>query len=68
MTVYPLRRVKDSRFIQSRYNRPGAGLNKVLLECGHIEYRKASLPVPKQCRCRDCFMQRVAAPIIRKTF
>jgi hypothetical protein len=67
-TMLPLRRVVAAKFLQSRYNRPGSGLNKVLLECGHIEYRKASLPVPNKCRCYDCFKGREVNPRDKKSF
>jgi len=67
MAVYPLRRVKVARFIQSRYNRPGSGSWHLLLECGHDEFRKGSA-LPTQCRCRDCGLGRKVDPNLKKEF
>lgn len=53
-TTYPFRQVVRSEFIQSRYSPPGHGSYQFTLECGHVEFAKASYGVPRFKRCREC--------------
>jgi hypothetical protein len=60
MQLAPLREVIDAE--------EGTRRTVILrLECGHSLIRKAS-GKGKRVRCKQCFMQNVAAPIIQKAF
>jgi hypothetical protein len=55
--LYPLRKVKEITFCQSKYSRPGHGSNRFFLECGHIAWAKYSQGHPSHKRCRDCWLE-----------
>lgn len=48
------RRVLKVDFMTTKYNRPGEGTNRFVLECGHETFAKASQGTPKRKHCRDC--------------
>lgn len=50
----PFRKVIDIEFYTTRYNRPGEGSKKLILECGHYRFEKQSYPTPKRARCSEC--------------
>ena len=56
--AYPMRKVVATRFVSSKYARPGEGCYWFTLECGHEEISKASNGTPKRKRCRDCGLGR----------
>lgn len=50
----PFVKVVGFQFVTNRYCRRGEGSNRIILACGHEHYQKASVPVPRRKRCRDC--------------
>lgn len=56
---YPLRKVVQVTFCQSKYSKSGYGTNVFTLECGHQAYAKYSQGEPKRKRCRDCWFPTV---------
>lgn len=50
----PFRKVIGWFFFQSKYARPGHGSNRLDLECGHNNWRKGSVAIPKKARCMEC--------------
>lgn len=50
-----LRKVKDIEYVGAcRYTGYIAKSIKLMLECGHEQYRKASQGVPSRAKCREC--------------
>jgi len=61
LPIYPLRRVKETTFCQSKYSRPGHGSNRFFLECGHTVYANYSQGSPDRKRCRECWQEEESA-------
>ena len=55
LPIYPLRKVVEVLFCQSKYSRPGHGTNHFRLECGHDAFAKYSQGNPSHKRCRECW-------------
>lgn len=55
LPIYPLRKVVQVTFCQSKYSKSGYGTNVFTLECGHQAYAKYSQGEPERKRCRDCW-------------
>lgn len=53
--IYPLRKVVEVLFCQSKYSRRGYGTNHFRLECGHDAFAKYSQGQPTHKRCRECW-------------
>ncbi len=52
--VDPLRKVKSTSFVQSKYSKRGQGSNMHTLSCLHVVRTKSSYPTPTKMRCREC--------------
>lgn len=50
-----MKRVVDIEYVGGcRYTGYVDKTAKLILECGHTEYRKASVPVPIKVKCKKC--------------
>jgi hypothetical protein len=58
-----MRNVTSHEYVGAcRYTGYVAKSIKLLLECGHENYRKASQGVPERAKCRDCSLGR--SPVV----